>query len=172
MERRENEANNFLLGQPLTIISNRAPYQLRRQQDRLLCQKNVGGLVSVLDEMMCHAGGTWIAWGEGEGVPTRIGLPPDEPRYSLHLIPLTEQEIQNYYHGFSNRILWPLSHYFLDRCHFRTEYWSAYQVVNEKFAQAFMEAPSDHDLVWVHDFHLTLLPGLLRKKRPNLSIGF
>lgn len=172
MERRKNKANSFLLGQPLTIISNRAPYQLRREYDRLLCQKNVGGLVSVLDEMMCQAGGTWIAWGEGEGVPTRIGLPPDEPRYSLHLIPLTEQEIQNYYHGFSNRILWPLSHYFLDRCHFRTEYWSAYQVVNEKFAQAFMEAPSDHDLVWVHDFHLTLLPGLLRKKRPNLSIGF
>lgn len=160
------------LSRPLVIISNRAPYQLKRQHGRLLCQKNVGGLVSVLDEMMCRTGGVWVAWGEKEDVPTRIGIPLDKPRYSLRLIRLTEQEIQNYYHGFSNRILWPLSHYFLDRCRFRNEYWSAYQAVNEKFAQAFMEGPSDHDPVWIHDFHLTLLPDLLRKERPNLSIGF
>ena len=157
---------------PLTVISNRAPYRLRERFGRLSGEKNVGGLVSVLDEMMCQAGGAWIAWGEREGVPTRIGIPLNEPRYTLRLVQLTEQEVQNYYHGFSNRILWPLSHYFLDRCHFRAEYWSAYQAANEKFAEAFAESSTGHDLVWIHDFHLTLLPALLRRGRPSLSIGF
>jgi len=156
----------------LAIISNRAPYQLKERFGRLSCERNVGGLVSVLDEMMCQAGGTWIAWGEGWGSCNEVGIPPEAPTYSLRPVPLTDQEVNHYYHGFSNRVLWPLSHYFLDRCHFRAEYWSAYQAVNEKFAQAFMEGPSDHDPVWIHDFHLTLLPGLLRKERRNLSIGF
>lgn len=157
---------------PLTIISNRAPYQLKKKFGQLVCEKNVGGLVSVLDEVMRQSGGAWIAWGEKGDVPDCIGVPTDDPRYSLRLIRLTDQEVQHYYHGFSNRILWPLSHYFLDRCRFRNEYWSAYQAVNEKFARAFKEEPGDHGRVWIHDFHLTLLPRLLRKDSPNLSIGF
>lgn len=156
---------------PLTIISNRAPYQIKKNSGQLTCEKNVGGLVSVLDEILCQAGGTWIAWGEKEGAPSRVGIPLDKPKYALRLIRLAEQEVQNYYHGFSNRVLWPLSHYFLDRCHFRAEYWSTYQAVNQKFAEAFTESSSDHDLVWIHDFHLTLLPALLRKERLNLSKG-
>ena len=157
---------------PLTIISNRAPYQIKKNSGQLTCEKNAGGLVSVLDEILCQAGGTWIAWGEKEGAPSRVEIPLDKPKYALRLIRLAEQEVQNYYHGFSNRILWPLSHYFLDRCRFRAEYWSAYQAVNQKFAAAFRAGCKDQDLVWIHDFHLTLLPGFLRKERANLSIGF
>ncbi|MBI2090945.1 MAG: trehalose-6-phosphate synthase [Deltaproteobacteria bacterium] len=156
----------------LAIISNRAPYQLKERFGRLSCERNVGGLVSVLDEMMCRSGGTWIAWGEGWGSCDEVGIPPDAPAYSLRPVPLTDQEVNHYYHGFSNRVLWPLSHYFLDRCHFRSEYWRSYQAVNEKFARAFRESGRHHDLVWIHDFHLTLLPALLRKGRPHLSIGF
>src|SRR3990170_3153897 len=156
----------------LAIISNRAPYQLKERFGRLSCERNVGGLVSVLDEMMCQAGGTWIAWGEGWGSCNEVGIPPEAPTYSLRPVPLTDQEVNHYYHGFSNRVLWPLSHYFLDRCRFRAEYWSAYQAVNQKFAAAFRAGCKDQDLVWIHDFHLTLLPGFLRKERANLSIGF
>src|SRR3989338_3611963 len=157
---------------PLTIISNRAPYQIKKNSGQLTCEKNAGGLVSVLDEILCQAGGTWIAWGEKEGAPSRVEIPLDKPKYALRLIRLAEQEVQNYYHGFSNRILWPLSHYFLDCRRFRAEYWSAYQAVNQKFAAAFRAGCKDQDLVWIHDFHLTLLPGFLRKERANLSIGF
>ena len=172
MERGEDKPRSVSLGRPLTAISNRAPYQLKRQHGRLLCQRNVGGLVSVLDEVMGQSGEAWIAWGEKGDVPDWVGIPPDNPSYALRLIQLTDQEVQHYYHGFSNRILWPLSHYFLDRCRFRNEYWSAYQAVNEKFAAAFREGCKDQDLVWIHDFHLTLLPGLLRRVRPGLSLGF
>lgn len=156
----------------LAVISNRGPYQIKEGSGGLSYEKNVGGLVSVLDEMMRQTGGTWIAWDERGQSPEQVGIPPDRPRYSFRPIILTEQEVNHYYHGFSNGVLWPLSHYFLDRCHFRTEYWEGYKRVNEKFAKAFREAYEDQDRVWIHDFHLTLLPSLLRKERANLSIGF
>ncbi|MFQ5849349.1 MAG: trehalose-6-phosphate synthase [Candidatus Binatia bacterium] len=157
---------------PLTIISNRAPYQLKKKLGQIYYEKNVGGLVTVLDEIMRQGGGTWIAWGEISETPERIGIPLDDPKYFMRLIRLTDQEVRNYYQGFSNRVLWPLSHYFLDRCHFRSEYWKAYQGVNEKFAKAFQESTDGSSNIWIHDFHLMLLPSLLRKERPDLSIGF
>lgn len=157
---------------PVVVITNRASYQLKKRSGALVCEKNTGGLVSVLDEMMRQTGGTWIAWGEREEVPREVGIPIESPRYSLRLIPLTELEVEQYYLGFSNRVLWPLAHYFLDRCRFRSEYWNGYKGVNEKFAAAFREGCKGEELVWIHDFHLTLLPGLLRQERPHLSIGF
>lgn len=156
----------------LAVISNRGPYQIKEKSGSLSYEKNIGGLTSVLDEIIRQAGGTWIAWGERDGGSERVGIPPDRPRYFLRPVLLSDQEVNDYYHGFSNRVLWPLSHYLLDRCHFRSDYWNAYQSVNEKFAAAFREQSRDHDLVWVHDFHLTLLPNLLRKQRPDLRIGF
>ncbi|NIO08121.1 MAG: bifunctional alpha,alpha-trehalose-phosphate synthase (UDP-forming)/trehalose-phosphatase, partial [Deltaproteobacteria bacterium] len=74
--------------------------------------------------------------------------------------------------GFSNRILWPLCHYFLDRCHFRTDYWKSYEMVNQKFARAYATEGRSDDCIWIHDFHLTLLPGLIRGENRSLSIGF
>lgn len=156
----------------LTIISNRSPYQLKEKSGKLSYERNAGGLVSVLDEILRRAGGTWIAWGEKAVAPTQIGIPPESPRYSLSLIPLTDFEVDQYYHGFSNRVLWPLSHYFMDRCHFRGEYWKGYREVNEKFATAFREGTDHQELVWIQDFHLTLLPSFLRREHPRLSIGF
>lgn len=156
----------------LTIITNRSPYQLKEKLGKPAYEKNAGGLVSVLDEVLRRAGGAWIAWGEKVPLPKQVGIPADSPRYSLRLIPLTDSEVDRYYHGFSNRVLWPLSHYFMDRCYFRTEYWNAYREVNEKFAAAFIEGSDHRGLVWIHDFHLTLLPRLLRKEVPKLPIGF
>ncbi|MGH7772782.1 MAG: alpha,alpha-trehalose-phosphate synthase (UDP-forming) [Candidatus Binatia bacterium] len=160
------------MGQALTIIANRAPYQIKKKSGQLACDKNVGGLVSVLDEILCQAGGSWIAWGEEGEAYEQIGIPLENPRYCLDLVPLTDLEVNHYYHGFSNSVLWPLSHYFLDRCRFSAEYWHGYQEVNKKFATAFREHPQDQSQVWIHDFHLALLPGLLRKEHPDLSIGF
>jgi len=160
------------IDKPITIISNRAPYQLKKKFGQLTCEKNAGGLASVLDEIMCRRGGAWIAWGEKSEVFREMGIPLDTPKYSLRLVSLTDEEVKNYYHGFSNRVMWPLSHYFLDRCHFRSDYWKGYLEVNKKFARSFREDCADQDQVWVHDFHLTLLPALLRKERADLSIGF
>lgn len=157
---------------PLTIISNRAPYGLKNKSGKPIYEKTVGGLVSVLDEIMCQVGGDWIAWGEGAGSTAQVGVPAGNPKYSMRLIQLTDQEVKNYYQGFSNRVLWPLCHYFVERCRFNIEYWKAYEGVNRKFARSFSASSQRHDSIWIHDFHLTLLPGFLREDRQNLSIGF
>ncbi len=80
---------------PLTIISNRAPYELRKKVGKATYEKTVGGLVSVLDEIMCQGGGTWVAWGEAAGTVERVGVPVEDPKYSIKLIQLTDQEVRN-----------------------------------------------------------------------------
>jgi trehalose 6-phosphate synthase len=173
MEKPKTNVRPFSISRPIAVISNRAPYQLiKKPSGQLVSEKTVGGLVSVLDEVMCQAGGLWIAWGEKGDIAQGIGVPVGGPKYSLSLVSLTDQEVRNFYQGFSNRVLWPLSHYFLDRCHFRTEYWKSYRGVNEKFAASFREHFTGRELVWIHDFHLTLVPGLVRKERSDCSIGF
>jgi len=161
------------IAEPLSVISNRAPYQLKVRGGRVYREKSAGGLVSVLDEVMRRSGGSWVAWGDAPDVPKGSAVSGEAPNYSLQLVKLSETEVRNYYQGFSNRVLWPLSHYFLDRCHFRSEYWKSYRVVNQKFADAFLAvADGGQRMVWVHDFHLTLLPLMLRQKQRDLSVGF
>lgn len=160
------------ISEPLSVISNRAPYDIKVKGGKAYYEKNVGGLVSVLDEVMQRSGGSWVAWGDNSDTP-ELGDGADICKYTLQFVKLSEQEVRNYYQGFSNRVLWPLSHYFLDRCHFRSEYWKSYRVVNQKFADAFgAGSRADRRLVWIHDFHLALLPFMLRQQQGDLSIGF
>jgi len=164
----ESKENNGLL----TIVSNRAPYEPKKKSGKLTYERTVGGLVSVLDEVMCRRGGTWVAWGERVDSTNEVAIPPGDPKYLMRLVQLTDQEVRNYYQGFSNRVLWPLSHYFVERCHFNAEYWKAYEGVNRKFARTFAGDTRGENSVWIHDFHLTLLPGFIREIRSNISIGF
>ena len=84
----------------------------------------------------------------------------------------TERDVSQYYYGFSNRGLWPLSHYFVGRCQFRADQWQSYQRVNATFASTLLEELQDNDFVWVQDFHLTLVPALTRRARPDAKLGF
>ncbi|NIO08120.1 MAG: trehalose-6-phosphate synthase, partial [Deltaproteobacteria bacterium] len=77
----------------------RAPYELRKKAGKPTYEKTVGGLVSVLDEIMCQGGGTWVAWGESAGASDRVQVPVENPKYSIKLIQLTDQEVRNYYQG-------------------------------------------------------------------------
>jgi trehalose 6-phosphate synthase/phosphatase len=85
---------------------------------------------------------------------------------------LSEEEMRGYYEGFSNGILWPLFHYLLDRIPLHSTEWTTYCRVNERFADAVAERYQPGDMIWVHDFHLLLLPSLLRERFPEATIGF
>jgi len=85
---------------------------------------------------------------------------------------LTEQEIQDFYEGFSNSTLWPTFHYFAQFATYEPAHWAAYVAVNEKFCRAVLAQAGPEDTIWVHDYQLLLLPALLRKARPDSSIGF
>jgi trehalose 6-phosphate synthase len=133
-------------------------------------------MVSALMPVFQAAGrGLWIAWSGGEMSPKsreRVLLPPDNPCFTLRWVPLSERDISASYYGFCNRGLWPLSHYFVGRCQFRVDQWQSYRRVNEVFAKVVLEELQENDLVWVQDFHLATLPGMLRQARPAIPIGF
>jgi trehalose 6-phosphate synthase/phosphatase len=154
----------------LLIVANREPI---RPADNGNWQPSVGGLTSALLPVLQERGGGWIAWGETE-VETlpRLSYPPDQPAFEVERLPLSEREVRNYYYGFANRILWPLCHYFNEQMDIKHAYWSDYCQVNRRFAAASIERYQPGTAIWVHDYHLMLVPAMLREELPGARIGF
>ncbi len=169
------EITDLLGERRLVVVSNRAPVDVRRGLERRFVP-TVGGMVSALMPVFKATGrGLWIAWSGGGPAPKareRVQLPPDDPCFTLRRVRLSERDVSGSYYGFSNRGLWPLSHYFVGRCQFHLEQWQSYRRVNEIFAQVVLEELEPRDLVWVQDFHLATMPALVRSARPDVPIGF
>src|SRR5690606_16906985 len=85
---------------------------------------------------------------------------------------LTKKDIVEFYEGFSNETIWPAFHYFTQYINYDPTHWAAYVRVNEKFRDAILERAKPDDTIWVHDYQLLLLPGMLRERRPNATIAF
>jgi alpha,alpha-trehalose-phosphate synthase [UDP-forming] len=165
-------ADDRLLPKRFLVVSNRLPYQLTLEQGRVRLERGVGGLVTALDPILCRTGGTWIGW-TGHYEPLRE--PADAPlgkSYTLRPVNLSRDEVEEYYLGYSNKSLWPLFHYFQEYCEFDEEWWRTYQAVNRKFADAVIAEYREGDLIWVHDYHLMLVPALVRQALPGATIGF
>jgi len=157
----------------LIVVSNREPYAPQRRDDGSLdWVPSIGGLTAALDPALRRVGGTWIAWGEKLPHVQHIELPTHDPKYRLERVKLSEAEVREYYYGFSNRALWPVSHYFLGRAQFQRSAWRAYVDVNQRFADAAVRRYQDGDLIWVHDYQLALVPRMIRQKLPDARIGF
>jgi alpha,alpha-trehalose-phosphate synthase [UDP-forming] len=147
---------------PLLMVSNRAPVELTRgPHGTRRVARTVGGLAGALDEALRERGGTWVAWVGPEAgevlAPEVTGL-----GYPIHGVRLKDHEVNNYYGGFSNQVLWPLCHSLPTLCNFQPAFWGAYRQANARFAAAVSAVAPAGALVWVHDFHLCLVPGLLR----------
>jgi len=159
----------------LVVVSNRAPVDVRRGPVHRLVP-TVGGMVSALMPVFRVTGrGLWIAWSGGTPLPKssdRVSLPPEDPCFTLRAVRLSERDVTGSYYGFSNRGLWPLSHYFVGRCQFSVDQWQSYRRVNEAFARVVLAELQPNDLVWVQDFHLAMLPGIVRNARPTVPLGF
>ena len=162
----------------LVIVSNREPYVHRLRDGKIDCSRPTGGAVTALDPVMKACGGTWVAYGSGTGdkktvdEKNRIMVPPDNPSYTLRRIWLSKEEEAGYYYGFSNKGLWPLCHIAYTRPEFNEDEWQVYYNVNKKFANAVLEEVGNKKaVVWVQDYHLTLLPQMLKKKRPDLIVS-
>lgn len=117
-------------------------------------------------------GGVWVSMGE-EGDPTgRQPYPERDPRFVVRRVALSEEELNNYYYGMANRVLWPVSHYMVQHLELEGAFIRDYRRVNERFAQATIEEYEEGDYVWVQDYHLMLAPGLIRQERPDARIAF
>lgn len=164
-----------LTGRTLVIVSNREPYVHRHDGSAIRVEKPAGGLTSAMDDVLRSAGGKWVAWGSGSAdrnvvTADSVMVPPEDPAYSLRRVWLTASEVENYYHGYSNRVLWPMCHMALDRVYYRNRFWESYKRANSAFAQAVSEEAGDGSVVWFHDYQLCLAPRMLREKRPGLVL--
>ncbi|MEE9614227.1 MAG: trehalose-6-phosphate synthase [Thermodesulfobacteriota bacterium] len=149
----------------LIVVSNREPYTFKKGR----AEKTVGGLVSALDPVMRASKGVWIASGSDAG---RVMVPPDDPSYTMRLVPLTQRDIEGYYNGYSNRFLWPLCHITLDRIYLKKSYWQSYKKVNALFADAIVEeARKKGTRVWLQDYHLAICAAYIKEKRPDLKLS-
>jgi len=158
----------------LVVVSNRAPIRVVHEAGKQKIEPTVGGVGSTFLRLLEHLGGIWIAWsGTQSRTPGRLMMPPgaNPPRFQIVFCPLGERDISHYYYGMCNRGLWPLMHFMTANCHFNTLHWRHYESVNRNFATLAAAEARDDDVVWVQDFHLALVPLLLREQRPRLPIG-
>ena len=166
-----------LKGDQVLIASNREPYIHVRSGSAIEIQRPASGLVTALEPVMRACSGTWIAHGSGsadrEAVDARdhVMVPPQSPAYRIRRVWLGREEEQGYYYGFSNEGLWPLCHIAHTRPTFRAPDWDCYRAVNRRFAEAVVaEASSDDPIVLVQDYHLALVPRLVRERLPRATI--
>ena len=154
----------------LVVVANRLPVDVTVGEDgSLTWNRSPGGLVSALEPVMQSTEGAWVGWSGSADVEAE---PFDTD--AMHLVPitLTAEEVSDYYEGFSNDTLWPLSHDVISPPEFHRHWWDAYRRVNRRFAEAAAGLAAEGGVVWVHDYQLQLVPAILRELRPDLRIGY
>jgi trehalose 6-phosphate synthase/phosphatase len=156
---------------PIVVVSNRLPFTFTRTANALERSRSTGGLVSALEPVLRKRGGTWIGW-PGTELREEEELPTGGEPYRITPVVLSETEITRYYHGFSNRTLWPLMHSMSARAKFEGRDWQTYKLVNDRFGQAAIAEARDAGFVWVHDYQLMLVPDRIRHGLPETGIGF
>jgi trehalose 6-phosphate synthase/phosphatase len=159
----------------LLIVSNRLPISIVKRKGILRVQPSVGGLATGLSSFYKSHQALWVGWpgialekikGEENEVERRLASENCYPVF------LSQYDIENYYHGFCNKTIWPLFHYFTQYTLYNKNFWSAYKRVNEAFCDAVIRVAKPGDTIWIHDYHLMLLPKLIRERLPDVTIGF
>jgi trehalose 6-phosphate synthase/phosphatase len=160
----------------LITISNRLPFSFGKKNGRLSLESSAGGLATGLRSFYKSRPSAWIGW---PGLPAAKVTPEDEKQIVKNLavescrpVFLSGYEIEQYYHGFANKTIWPLFHYFPLYADYKKNFWTVYKRVNEKFCQAALEIAEPGDEIWIHDYHLLLLPVLIKDRLPKVSVGF
>ncbi|WP_276299958.1 alpha,alpha-trehalose-phosphate synthase (UDP-forming) [Halorussus lipolyticus] len=168
----------------LVVVSNRQPYshafedgdEGTSDEDEIAVDRPAGGLTAALDPVMQSAEGTWVAWGDGEAdrevvdAADTVAVPPEDPAYDLRRVWLTDEQVEGYYRGYANQVLWPLCHLDTAKMTPDDDFWRAYRETNDDFADAILDATDcsgTDPVVWFQDYHLALAPREVREERPE-----
>jgi len=159
----------------LVAVSNRLPIAVQRKSGGWQVQPGSGGLVTAITPVLKNRGGLWIGWsGTTEEVDwgDELDIASQKSGYRIHPVTLTPDELQNFYFGFANEVIWPLFHDLTTRCNFNPEYWYYYLQVNDKYAETIGKHSLPTDYIWVQDYHLIAVAQMLRKRRIARRMGF
>ena len=137
----------------------------------------MGGLTSALCPVLERCEGVWVSWNpepfapddeiqvreqDGDGIP-----------FPVIQVGLRNSEVRSYYNGFCNRALWPLCHTILRCVTPRLDYWQDFRLINERFADEIATQSRRSDVIWIHDYHLMLVPAAMRRRiDPKHRVGY
>lgn len=153
----------------LIIVSNRLPVGRIGTGKGARWVPSAGGLVTAMTPILRRCGGAWIGWAGGAGRPPRSIM---QDGLRLRPVGMSAAELASFYHGLCNRTLWPLFHDAIRTPEFDRSWWEPYVEVNQRFAEAAARAARPKDIVWIHDYHLLLVPQMVRRLRPSQRVGF
>jgi trehalose 6-phosphate synthase/phosphatase len=156
------------------IISNRLPVKISESNGQFELRQSEGGLATGLGSIYRQGDNIWIGWPGIEVYSEDLENTIKNQLSEINLSPvfLTQEEINLYYEGFSNETLWPIFHYHPTYAKYEQSYWDSYKEVNYKFKKAVLQIAKPNDIIWIHDYQLLLLPGLIRAELPDITIGF
>ncbi|TAK74731.1 MAG: bifunctional alpha,alpha-trehalose-phosphate synthase (UDP-forming)/trehalose-phosphatase [Gammaproteobacteria bacterium] len=160
----------------LILVSNRLPFTITQSNEKTELRHSIGGLATGLNAFTQHLKKSenmeimWVGW---PGADIQDDTVYQELiNYACHPVLIPEKLMERFYTGFCNQTLWPLFHYMPSYASYYDDDWQAYETVNQLFSNALCEVIKPGDVVWVHDYHLLLLPNLIRHQFPHLPIGF
>ena len=158
----------------IVIIANRLPVKIERSDEGFTIERSEGGLATGLGSLETEAEKYWVGW---PGIHTddeteRQQITEKLHELNFHPVFLSDEQISNYYEGYSNSTIWPLCHYFFSYIEYKAEYWAAYREVNALFSRESLPFIENDDIVWVQDYQLMLLPKMIRDRKPATSIGY
>ena len=163
----------------LVIVSNRLPFTVSFKEGTPEFKSSSGGLSTGLASYLRQASGNrpdyfWLGWPGGSVAPEHEAAVKKfgEEQFKCAPVFLPEASMERFYHGFCNKTIWPLFHYFPSLTQYEQDFWEEYRNVNRIFGEAVVNALRPDDMVWVHDYHLMLLPGLIRERFQDMPIGF
>lgn len=166
----------------LVVVSNRLPFNVSVESGKLIFHESAGGLVTGLATYIesrkrtrsPFAEHVWVGW-PGSTIDPRLQKDLQAEalsRFQSYPVFLSQEEMDQFYFGFCNGTIWPLFHYFPSYTLYQENMWQQYRRVNEVFCEALTGIVRQDDLVWIHDYHLMLLPQLLKARMPDLPVGF
>ena len=152
----------------LLIVANRLPMHRAVKGASSRWEISPGGLVTAMSPILAEHGGSWLGW---PGVAGQAPRPFVSDGVRIVPIQLSQKESSTSYEGLSSDTLWPLYHDAIRAPKFVNAWWKPYQDINRRFAEAAAKELRRGQLVWVHDYHLQLVPRMLRELRPDVRMG-
>ncbi|TVQ24753.1 MAG: bifunctional alpha,alpha-trehalose-phosphate synthase (UDP-forming)/trehalose-phosphatase [Spirochaetaceae bacterium] len=161
----------------IILVSNRLSVSAQRTNEGFSYNPSVGGLATGLSSFFSRSDSLWVGW-SGLADDTLTPEEREEVAGTLRTehksvaVSLSSLDLDTFYYGFCNKAIWPLFHYFPTYVDYDPTLWAAYERVNKKFFEELRQVIEPGDFVWVHDYQLMLLPGMIREEFPNTRIGF
>jgi trehalose 6-phosphate synthase/phosphatase len=160
------------LSSRLIVVSNRLPVTVEEVGGNVDFLPSSGGLATGLNSIREKIS-SWVGWpGQVSQNQEKFVSEYLEAKHGCVPVFLSERLVEKYYEGYSNRTIWPLFHSFQSFAQYSSEEWAAYVEANQRFLQTLDGILQAGDQVWIHDYQLLLLPGLLRQRFPSIKIGF